>query len=254
MLKMFVAVSPRRKMLCVAALATLGLTGVAAHAEEAAARGVVKAVTEATIAVDYTARIRRLPVQEGDSFRKGDLLIAFDCSRYNADVAAARAGAHSKELVVANNRRLLSRGAIGSAEVNLSVAELQKARAEMSAVQARTGSCDFKAPFNGRMVERVAQEHETPAPNQPLIKIVDTTNMEIEAIVPSKWLLWLKPGTTFSFSVDETGERLTAKVARVGAVVDPVSQTIKAYGKLMGDSSSVLPGMSGTATFQQAGS
>jgi membrane fusion protein, multidrug efflux system len=226
----------------------------AAHAQDVSARGVVKAVTEATIAVDYTARIRRLPVKEGQAFHKGDVLVAFDCSRNQADVAAARAGAHARELVVVNNRKLLSRGAIGSAEVEVSVAELQKARAEMMAVQARTGTCNFKAPFEGRLVERVAQEHESLAPNQPLIKIVDTSNMEVEAIVPSKWLLWLKPGTIFAFSVDETGQQLSAKVVRMGAIVDPVSQTIKAYGVLTEKDTSVLPGMSGTATFQQAGS
>jgi membrane fusion protein, multidrug efflux system len=230
------------------------LTNGAVLAQDVAARGVVRAVTEATIAVDYTARIRKLPVKEGEAFYKGDVLIAFDCSRYQAEVSAARAGAHAKELVAANNRRLLSRGAIGSAEVDVSVAELQKARAEMMAVQARTGSCDFKAPFDGRLVERVAQEHESPAPNQPLIKIVDTSNMEIEAIVSSKWLLWLKPGSEFAFSVDETGQKLAAKVVRMGAIVDPVSQTIKAYGVLIEKNLSVLPGMSGTATFQNVGS
>lgn len=230
-----------------------GLNG-SALAQDVSARGVVKAVTEATIAVDYTARIRRLPVKEGEAFQKGDVLIAFDCSRYQAEVSAARAGAHAKELVVANNRRLLSRGAIGAAEVDVSAAELQKARAEMMAVQARTGTCDFKAPFDGRLVERVAQEHESPAPNQPLIKIVDTGNMEIEAIVPSKWLQWLKSGSEFTFSVDETGQKLTAKLVRMGAIVDPVSQTIKAYGVLTDKDTSVLPGMSGTATFQNVGS
>ncbi len=242
-----------RQMPILLALA-IGVTGNAAFAQDVSARGVVKAVTEATIAVDYSARIRKLPVKEGEAFQKGDVLIAFDCSRYQAEVSAARAGVHAKELVAANNRRLLSRGAIGSAEVDVSVAELEKARAEMIAVQARTGSCDFKAPFNGRLVERVAQEHESPAPNQPLIKIVDTSNMEIEAIVSSKWLLWLKPGSEFTFSIDETGQKLTAKVVRMGAIVDPVSQTIKAYGILTDKNTSVLPGMSGTATFQQVGS
>jgi membrane fusion protein, multidrug efflux system len=236
------------------ALAIILASATQALGQDVSARGVVKAVTEATIAVDYTARIRKLPFQEGEAFHKGDVLIAFDCSRYQADVSAARAGAHAKELVVVNNRKLLSRGAIGSAEVDVSVAELQKARAEMMAVQARTGTCSFNAPFEGRLVERVAQEHETPAPNQPLIKIVDTTNMEVEAIVSSKWLLWLKPGAIFEFSVDETGQKLTAKVVRMGAIVDPISQTIKAYGVLTEKDTSVLPGMSGTATFQQLGS
>ena len=234
------------------ALAMPAATG--ARAEENTARGVINALTEATVAVDYAARIKKLPVLEGQAFKIGQVLIVFDCRKYIAEVSAMRAAAHAQELIVTNNRKLLARGAIGSNEVEVSQAELEKARADVMALQARTGSCDFKAPFNGRMVERIAQEYESPAANQPLIKIVDTTRLEIEAIVPSKWLGWLKSGSTFSFVVDETGETLEAKVVRMGAMVDPVSQTIKAYGVLIQNSSSVLPGMSGTATFNSAGS
>ncbi len=238
-----------------AAILAVGLNFVdPAAAEDMTARGVVQAVTEATVAMDYVARIKRLPVLEGEAFAAGDVLIVFDCRRYAAEVNAARAGARAKELVAVNNRKLAARGAMGSNEVKISEAELEKAKADVMALQVRTGSCDFKAPFAGRMVERIAQEHEIPGPNQPLIRIVDMSRLEIEAIIPSKWLSWVKSGSTFAFTVDETGETLTAKIVRMGALVDPVSQTIKAYGVLIDRSHAVLPGMSGTATFAQNGS
>ena len=223
-------------------------------AEALSARGVVKAVAEATISVDYAARIRKLPRREGQSFKAGDVLIAFDCKRYTAEVGAARATARARELKMSNNRKLLQRGAIGANEVQISEAEFAQAQAEVAALQARTGNCDFKAPYDGLLVERMAHENESPAPNQPLIKIVDMTRVEVEAIIPSIWLRWMKPGQQFQFIIDETGAAVSAEVERMGAVVDPVSQTIKAYGVLKQKNSSVLPGMSGTATFTQAGS
>jgi RND family efflux transporter MFP subunit len=221
---------------------------------DTSARGVVQALTEATVAVDYTARIRKLPFKEGQAFRTGDVLIVFDCRKYHAEVQAAKAQTRAHELKVTTNRKLLEKGAIGASEVRISEAELEKARADVMALQARTGSCDFKAPFNGRLVERIAAEHEIPGANQPLIRIVDTSRFEVEAIIPSKWMSWVKTGTTFTFLVDETGETLGAKVVRMGATVDPVSQTIKAYGVLTNSGSTVLPGMSGTATFRLSGS
>ncbi len=235
-------------------LAMLAFVPPAAQAEEAVARGVVTALTEATIAVDYVARVAQLPKLEGEFFRKGETLIVFDCRKYSAEVAAARAQARARELVMANNRRLLAKGAIGGNDVRVSEAEYEQARAEVQALQARTGSCTFKAPFDGRIVERIVQEHETPAANQPLIRIVDMTRLEVETIIPSKWLSQVKPGDAFAFTVDETGKTLAADVVRMGATVDPVSQTIKAYGVLRDPGLSVLPGMSGTATFRPAGS
>jgi membrane fusion protein (multidrug efflux system) len=195
-----------------------------------------------------------LPKLEGESFKAGETLIAFDCRKYAAEVSAAKAQARARELVMANNRRLLAKGAIGGNEVRVSEAEYEQARADVQALQARTGSCEFKAPFDGRLVERIVQEHESPAPNQPLIRIVDMTRLEVETIIPSKWLSRVRPGDAFSFTVDETGETLAAEVVRMGATVDPVSQTIKAYGVLRAPGLSVLPGMSGTATFRLAGS
>jgi membrane fusion protein, multidrug efflux system len=224
----------------------LGLLGAMlpgfARAENLSARGVVKARTEATIAIDYVARIKKMPKRDGEAFKAGDVLITFDCSRYVAEVSAARASMRARELVMSNNRKLLQRGAIGANDVKISEAEFMKAQADVVAMQARTGSCEFKAPFDGLMVERIAHEHESPAANQPLIKIVDTGRLEVEAIIPSKWLTWMKPGQGFAFLIDETG------------ATDPVSQTIKAYGVLQDKDPSVLPGMSGTATFPQAGS
>ena len=233
------------------ALARLALP---ACAEDAQVRGIVKALTEATIAVDFPARVLKLPVLDGQAFKAGELLIAFDCKKYNAEINAARAGAHAAELVYTNNRKLLARGAIGSNEVEISQAQLAKAQAETQALQARTGSCTYKAPFSGRMVQRIVQEQESPAPNQPLIRIVDTTKLEIETIIPSKWLSWVKPGIAFTFKIDETGQTVSAEVVRVGATVDAVSQSIKAYGVLKTKDNSVLPGMSGTATFNSLGS
>jgi membrane fusion protein, multidrug efflux system len=225
-----------------------------AHAEDGQVRGVIKALTEATIAVDYSARVTKLPVLEGQAFKTGDVLVAFDCKKFNAEISAARAGARAAELVFSNNRKLAARGALGANEVEISGAQAAKAQAEAQAVQARTGSCSFKAPFDGRMEQRIVQEQETPGPNQPLIKIVDTSRLEIETILPSKWLRWLKPGATFSFKIDETGETLNGEIIRVGATVDAVSQTIKAFGKIKTRDGSVLPGMSGTATFSSVGS
>ncbi len=230
------------------------LMTTAAQAEDYKARGVVRSLAEATISVDYSARIERLPVLEGQGFLEGDVLVAFDCRRFTAEINAALANARAQELVYANNKRLLARGAIGANEVKVSMAQYEKSRSEAVAVQARTGACDYRAPFAGRMVQRIAQEHESPAPNQPLIRIVDTQRLEVESIVPSKWLAWMKEGQVVNFMIDETNTNVRGEVVRVGATVDPVSQTVKVFAVLKEQNGSVLPGMSGTAMFLRAGS
>lgn len=219
------------------------------------ARAIVKANAQATISVFLTATVKRLPFRTGQAFNKGDVVVAFDCARYRADMRAKYAVFAARKQEMTNNRRLLRYKAIGASEVAVSKARMREAAALAEVQDALVQQCEVKAPYDGRVVERLINENETPGPNQPLIKIVDTSKTELELIVPSRWLVWLKAGTRFSFQVDETGQRLNAKVSRLGAVVDAVSQTIKITGEFVREQkNTVLPGMSGTATFAYSGS
>lgn len=55
--------------------------------------------------------------------------------------------------------------------------------------------------------------------------------------------------STYRDKVDEVGKTYAAKVARIGARVDPVTQTVDVTAALNGNASELLPGMSGWATF-----
>lgn len=234
-------------------LATLN-SGQAIASEDNEARVVVEANARATISVSISARVKSMPFEEGQAFKKGDTLVAFFCTRHKADLSARKAAMFGKALIVANNRRLLKHEAIGKHELAIAVAEHKQAKAFYNGQRALVSECTIKAPFNGKVVEKLINEFETPGQNQPLLKVIDTTRTRLDLIVSSKWLSWLKVGQRFQVRLDETGQVLAAKVMRLGAEVDSVSQTIKVIGAFSGRVNHVLPGMSGTATFVQPGS
>ncbi|MEN9709335.1 MAG: hypothetical protein RIQ68_1743, partial [Pseudomonadota bacterium] len=94
--------------------------------------------------------------------------------------------------------------------------------------------------------------HEVIGPSTPLMRIVDRERLEIELIVSSSKLPLLQPGTPFLFHVDETGTDYPAKIVRLGAMVEPASQTVKVFGTFDGAFPGVLHGMSGTARLPAA--
>lgn len=63
--------------------------------------------------------------------------------------------------------------------------------------------------------------------------------------MPSRWLVWLKPGHSFQVAIDETGKTYPAKVQRIGARVDPVSQSVKLSAAIDGKFPELIAGMSG---------
>jgi len=213
-------------------------------------RGIVRATDEAVIASELVARVTSIPLRSGQAFKKGDILIAFDCRRYTADLRAAAAEARAARYALNANLKLQKHNAIGSSEVEISRAKLDQAEGHMQALKVRTSQCEIKAPYNGRVVKNHIHEHEMPKANEPLIEIVGDTELEIDLLVPSNWLVWLKPGTEFDFFVDEMQKNFHASVDRIGAVVDPISQTARLSGVFLEQSRAVLPGMSGTANFK----
>lgn len=214
------------------------------------ARGVVRALSEATISSRLAARLIELPFAEGNQFSVGDVLAKFECSRTEAEARAAAAVVIAQSKQVETNKELDKFEAIGKNELLISIAQLERAQAESDALATLLSECVLKAPFNGKVVSRLARVHEAVEPGSPLIKIVGTDGVELDLIVPSLWLSWLKVGHDFQFLVDETGSTLPAKVTRLYPNVDPISKTIRIVAVFTANTDFVLPGMSGTGNFQ----
>jgi len=220
-------------------------------AELSTIRGVVKATAQATLASQVQGQISQLPFKEGQRFKKGALLVALDCSKYEAELASAQAEHRGKRKTYENNLRLAKHNSVGTLELDVSQAEAEKAFAAVSVAQVNVKGCIVRAPFPGRVVKMIVNEHENVFPNDQLISLLDDSLLEIELILPSRSLAWLKVGTPFEYAVDETGLRYLAVVQDIGAKVDPASQTVKVKGLFRTQPDNVLAGMSGAASFAE---
>ena len=215
-------------------------------------RGVVRPADRATLAIEFSATVRRIAFREGETFRKGETLIEFDCRKQKAEFDSASAQHREMQLTLDNNIYLRRRGAIGNYEIEVSRARVAKAAADAEALKLRLEQCHIEAPFPGSVVELGVQQYDMPAPGKPFLKIIKSGSPEIELIVPSNWLVWLRIGDEFDFSIEETAKSYPATIKRIATEVDPVSQTVKIFGALE-HAEGVLAGMSGTAKFRNVG-
>jgi membrane fusion protein, multidrug efflux system len=212
-------------------------------------RGVVRALDQAALSSDLQARVIKIGFREGETFKKGELLIAFDCERYKAEAQSADAVAREMQFTLDSNQQLEKFRAVGKHDVEISRARVDKADAEVRSLKTRLQQCDVFAPYDGRVAELTINQFEQPQLNKPFLVIVGQSRLEIEVIVPSHWLSWIKPGTAMTFQIDETRRDYTARVSRIGAAVDAVSQMIKVIATFDETVADVLPGMSGGAHF-----
>lgn len=231
----------------VAALNPAAVPEVAATSglEQQEVRAQLKPHRYTTLAAEIGAKINRIKVREGDAFKAGQMLVSFDCSIQQAQLAKAQADLKGANQQLSANERLAELNSVGQLELDLSRSAKGKAQAEVGAQMALLSKCGIAAPFSGRVAEQRVQEQQYVQPGQAMLDIIDDSELELEFLVPSKWMSWIKTGGKLEVQIDETGKRYPAKFTRIGARIDPVSQSIKVTAAIDGKHADLIAGMSG---------
>jgi len=215
-------------------------------------RAQLTARNEVVLSSELSARIDSLPLREGDAFRAGQALVGFDCTLFKAQLNKAQSTLDAARQTLAVNQRLGELNSIGKLEVELTEARVKESSAEAAYMQATVSKCVIAAPYAGRVVKRLAAAFQFVTPGTALLAIQDTEALEIRMIMPSKWIVRLRPGTRFTLQIEELGRSYPARVLRTGARIDPVSQSMDVIGTVEGKPPALLPGMSGWAMFDDS--
>jgi RND family efflux transporter MFP subunit len=220
-------------------------------------RALLTAPQRATLAASIPGRILEMPVRPGMAFAKGDLLVRFDCAPYSAALNGAKAAVRGAQADANAKERLAKLQSIGRAEVDIARAAVAQAQAQAQSAEISVSYCTITAPYDGHVIDFSAHPFETVQQSQPILEIVGDKALEIEIIVPSAWLSWMTEGTPLKVRIDETASELNTTISRIGAQVDPASQSVvvtaivpNAPAPSTNPTTRLRAGMSGTAFFK----
>ncbi|MDC3041657.1 efflux RND transporter periplasmic adaptor subunit, partial [bacterium] len=186
-----------------------------ANAEVRESRALVVASQEAILSSELAARIENIAVKEMQRFKKGDLLIQFDCSLYEAQKDVVSANANSALIKLKSDEQMLQMRSIGKYELELSISEYEKAKSELRIAELNVERCQIKAPFDGAVEEVVVNTFETIQPQVELMKIIQTEVLELEMVVSSEWISWLKIGHPIKVYIDEIQKEFNATISGI---------------------------------------
>ena len=227
--------------LCVVLL----LISSASYAEDI--RIQLTAKNEARLTSPMSGQIIDIKYKDGDVFSKDDLLIKFECDEQMAKLEQAKAKLGRAEGVLNISKQLVELGSEGVADFNIKKADFAEAKAEHSLWQASANKCIIYAPFDGRVGQLYAKPYDIMQQGQPLIEVLNDSVLNVEMIVPSKWVSFLKPEYKFMVNIDEMNKEYESKVTRIGGKVDPITQSVKIYSLIENKENMLRAGMSGYA-------
>ncbi len=198
-----------------------------------------------TLSSEMSARIVKIAPREGRRFKKGQILVVFDCALEEAQRTKAKAVLNAARASAKVSRKLSKYNATSKLEEQLARAEAAKAKADLAIIQVKIGRCLIKAPYSGRVATLHAQPHQYVKAGEPLMEIHDLASPEVVFLLPSHRLRQVRVGDRFQVRIDETGRRYPARIVAFGALIDAVSQSVKTHGEIKGRFPELLPGMSG---------
>ena len=178
------------------------------------------------------ARILEIPKAEGDTVRRGDVLVRFEIpsaagevGKQQAEIGRAEARITNAKAAQARARDLFDRGVAARKDVEESAKELADAEADLAAAQAIAGRSVVRATFDGVVARRAhnAGDVVEAASSDPVLRVVDPRRLEVVASVPVADAVTIKPGAA-AHLVGEKGAAL--KVAARPVAVQPGTVTV----------------------------
>ncbi|MEM6811118.1 MAG: efflux RND transporter periplasmic adaptor subunit [Pseudomonadota bacterium] len=214
-------------------------------------QAVLASTEKIVIASGLDAKIIKLDKQSGDTFKKGEALVRYDCSvdRARLKEMESRQRVTEKQLKAFEKLKELD----SASEIELLVAKEnnEQNKALISQIKGRLQACQHIAPWNGRIIQKMASEYEYVQNGRVIMEIASLKPLRAEFLIPSKWLQWLNIGTPLALSINETGRQYNAKIEAIYGEVDPVSQTIQVAAEIDKYHEELLPGMSGRVIFSE---
>ncbi len=204
-------------------------------------------VQSTVLSSEIPGRINALNVKEGESFDIGDTLLTLDCGMHQARLDKAIAQAKEASQILTVNKQLDRLGSISVLEVDVAGSRQAAAHAEASLMTTVVEKCEIRAPFSGKVSVLHVRNHQYVAEGQELMGILDDSTLDVEMVVPSRWISQLVPDQGFQLHIEETDSSYPARITRFGAAIDAVSQSFKVFGRIDGDFPELRAGMSGTA-------
>lgn len=220
--------------------------------------GSVIASQQATLTAQAQGRIKQIFGQEGDVFKKGDVLIQLDNSElmsnreaaiYNVRNAAAQ---YNRELhspssniapggmglpsvmdnLVTNPMQSFmgtrDTGVEDRANLIAKQAQIQSAKSSLQQIDARIRDSLTVAPFDGMIISSMVDNGDIIQPGQTLLTFSNINQLEIQVDVPARLRKSLKTGNQLEVELDDVDKAFLATVARVFPTIDQQTMTVRA--------------------------
>ncbi len=232
--------------------------------------GNLESIDKATIVPDISGKLWKIYVDVGEKVRKGQILAELDHRHIDLQLEQARAGFEVAKANLEDARtnylrmeKLFKENAISSQQfekVKLAYeaaqSQFQQAQAALNLAQYQRDVSIMKAPFDGVIVERLAEEGDVINPMMGgfgsrggVLVLMNFSKIKVDIDVSEKDILHIKKGQRAYLEVSSIPDRkFIGEVTIVNLAADSMTKTFKVRTEFENPDLLLKPGTFGTVT------
>ncbi len=187
-----------------------------------------------------SAYVGTVLVRPGAVVKRGEVLATLDCRNASAATKEIAARAHAieeRQAAIqheAERTKEMQQGGFASAneleqldaKSAAEKAEAESMRASLVSRSLEVDDCILRAPFNGEIADRFVDPGAYVRPGNPVVTVIDRTEVRIVADAPEADFTVVSPGTAVKMEVEATGAKLQATISRRAPAADDATRTV----------------------------
>lgn len=205
--------------------------------------------------------IKKLPVQEGDPIKRGQILAMIDQRSFRLSMRQAQAAMEAAKIALDATTRekqrfekLMQQDATARAQLDQVMdkfrgAQVQVKQAQVARDMAQKALTDsvIRAPYNGIVVKKVASlgDYATSMPPTVIMMIMDISTIELKVSLPEPELQRVEVGSPIEVSFNSIQYTLQTKISRIIRTVDPFTRSFTVIAEIPNESMKLRPGLFG---------
>ena len=213
---------------------------------------VVDAIQKADISFRVRGRIQKIHVKEGSEVKKGDVLAELDPTDFQIKLNDRKASYKTAKANYDRAKELVGKGAISKVEHDKIRADFFTASANLKEAEQDLIYTKLKAPFDGFIAKRHAENFEEVLGSKTIFSLEDTSELKLLIDVPENLMINIqrrKGNNRDLYTIFENieGKKFPLTFLETTTKADVNTKTFKVTLKMKApEAYSILPGMTAT--------
>jgi membrane fusion protein, multidrug efflux system len=193
---------------------------------------------------EVSGRIAKLGFTNGQTVRRGQLLVQLDDTLQQAQLQQAQAQASIARTNLQRSRELLSQGFISQSAVDQNAAALEVAAAQTALAQAQLARMKVLAPFDGTVGLRAVDVGDYVKDGADIVNLEDLSALTVRFALPERAIDRLRPGQPVDVTLDALpGRSFKGTVLAVDSQVDANGRAVQVQAQVANPGALLKPGM-----------